>query len=258
MTNYFEYIQPLTKIVLEAAEKIMSIYNAGTYEVQVKSDDSPVTMADIAANDIICAGLKEISDFPFISEENMQIDYNDRKDYKTYWLIDPLDGTKEFVKRNGEFTINVALIENNIPVVGVVQAPALNELYYAAKGHGAFLEKNGKTCRLSCSSFDAKDKNLRIPSSLSFINNDTKNFITQYDEPIVIGRGSALKFMMIANAEADLYPRLAPTMEWDTAAPQIIIEEAGGTLIDLAINSSMVYNKPSLVNNGFVAFSIKK
>ncbi len=254
--DFFALINPLHKIISNASAKIMEIYASGNYGMKVKEDNSPVTMADIAANDIICEGLQTMDKtFPFLSEENMQIPYDQRKDYPYFWLIDPLDGTKEFMRRNGQFTVNVCLIHNNIPILGMVAAPSLNEVYYAVKGQGAFLEKNNLTCRLECSTYSKNQKGLRIPVSLSHVNLDTKSIIEQYNDPQVIGRGSALKFMMIANGEADLYPRLAPTMEWDTAAPQIIIEEAGGKVINYDTNASMTYNKESLVNPGFIAYS---
>jgi 3'(2'), 5'-bisphosphate nucleotidase len=254
--EFFALINPLSKIVAEASAKIMEIYTSGNYEIKVKEDDSPVTMADIAANEIICKGLEKLDmKFPYISEENMEIPYEVRKEFEYFWLIDPLDGTKEFVRRNGEFTINVCLVHKSRPILGIVALPFHNEVFYAVKGQGAYLEKNGTTCRLACSSYSSDQKGLRIPCSLSHVNQDTKNIIAQYDQPIVIGRGSAIKFMLLANAEADLYPRLAPTMEWDTAAPQIIIEEAGGTLINYETNETMTYNKESLVNPGFIAYS---
>ncbi len=257
--DFFALINPLSEIVSEASQKIMEIYDGGSYEIKVKDDDSPVTMADVAANDIICNGLATLTKtFPFISEENMLIPYEERKNYEYFWLIDPLDGTKEFIRKNGEFTVNVALIHNGQSILGMVALPFYNEVYFAVKGQGAFLEKNGLTCRLACSSYHPSQKGLRIPASLSHTNLDTKNFIDQYDEPTVIGRGSAIKLMMIANGLADLYPRLAPTMEWDTAAPQIIIEEAGGTFINHDTKNQMTYNKESLVNPGFVAYSIEQ
>jgi 3'(2'), 5'-bisphosphate nucleotidase len=257
--DFFALINPLNELVTKASAKIMEIYTSGNYEIKVKDDDSPVTMADLAANEIICEGLQQLEkSFPFLSEENMQIPYEQRKDYEYFWLIDPLDGTKEFVRRNGQFTVNVCLIHNKIPILGMVAAPYLDEVYYAVKGQGAFFEKNNITCRMQCSSYSIDQKGLRIPVSLSHVNLDTRALIEQYDEPQVIGRGSALKFMMIANAEADLYPRLAPTMEWDTAAPQIIIEEAGGSVINYETKAPMLYNKESLVNPGFIAYSILK
>ena len=178
--DFFSLIHPLSEVVKKAATVIMDIYDENGYEVTIKADDSPVTQADIAANDIICNGLLQIDrNFNILSEENMQISYDERKNYEYFWLIDPLDGTKEFVKRNGEFTINVSLVHKNKAILGIVAVPAHNELYYAVAGHGAFMEKNLQTCRLQCSSFKHSLKGLRIPCSLSHINQDTRDFIAQ-------------------------------------------------------------------------------
>lgn len=255
--SLFGLIDDLSQIVKKAGDMIMEIYAGDSYGIKVKSDDSPVTLADLAANEIICEGLSTMKPFyPFLSEENMQIPYEERKGYEYFWLIDPLDGTKEFVKKNGQFTINVCLIHKTRPVLGMVYVPVEQALYYAVAGQGAFLELPGKpVCRLQCGEIRLSDKGLRIPCSLSHINSDTKNFIQQFSEAELLPRGSALKFMMLATADADVYPRLAPTMEWDTAAPQIIVEEAGGIVLNVETREPLSYNKESLVNPGFVAYA---
>jgi 3'(2'), 5'-bisphosphate nucleotidase len=254
--DVFSLIDPLLDVVSEASAAIMDIYRNEDFGVQIKVDDSPVTTADLRANDIICKGLNKLSfQYPIISEENMEIPYGTRSAYNRYWLIDPLDGTKEFIKRNGEFTINIALMEGEHPILGIVAAPALQEYYFGVKGCGSYLERNNITCRLECGTYHPLQKDMIIPCSLSHINTDTKNYIRQYENATLVPRGSALKFMMIANAEAHLYPRLAPTMEWDTAAPQIIVEEAGGVVINYETKTPLTYNKYSLVNPAFVVFS---
>jgi 3'(2'), 5'-bisphosphate nucleotidase len=222
-----------------------------------KYDESPLTTADLIANEIICNGLNTISSFPIVSEENIETPYEQRTSFEYFWLIDPIDGTKEFIKKNDQFTINIALVHKEEVIMGIVVAPAIQESYYAVKSHGAFLEKNGRKCRLSCSEYKPTDEGLRIPVSMSHINADTLQYLSQYNNPVQIPAGAALKFMMVASAQADLYPRLAPTMEWDTAAPQIIVEEAGGTLIDCNTGLPMKYNKKSLVNPGFITYSKK-
>lgn len=255
--HFFPFINPLAKLAEEASDVILKIYKKGNYDLKYKSDSSPVTIADVAANEIICNGLELLPEkFPYISEENMEVSYDIRKSYEFFWLIDPLDGTKEFMKGSGDFTINIALIHNHVPVLGLVVSPVYNTFYYAVKGCGSFLEKDNMTCRMQCSTFSMNQKNLKIPCSQSHINKDTKDFIQQFDDAVMIARGSALKFMMVANAEADLYPRLAPTMEWDTAAPQIIVEEAGGSVIEYQSNQPLRYNKESLVNPGLICYSI--
>lgn len=250
-------IGELSEIVKKASAAILEVYEGENLGLSIKSDESPVTMADIAANDIICAGLSGLSiSYPFISEENMEIPYAERKSYEYFWLIDPLDGTKEFVKRNGQFTINICLIHHNIPVLGIVYVPVENALYYAVKGMGAYVELPEIPRRsLRCRQIRISDKGLRIPCSLSHINSDTKNFISKFQDAVLMPRGSALKFMMLATGDADVYPRLAPTMEWDTAAPQIILEEAGGSVLNAETCAPLTYNKESLVNPGFIAYS---
>lgn len=261
MNQYNEY-SALLKYVIEigknAAKEIIKIYDNGKYQIDIKTDDSPVTNADIASNEIICDGLLKLdSSITIISEENMFMSYEERKDKRLIWSVDPLDGTKEFIKKNGEFTINIALIENGIPVLGVLIVPVINETYYAVKGQGSFLEKDNIINKLQCGHFNKRDKGLRIPCSNSHINKDTLDYIHTYDEPQMIQIGSALKFMLLAKGEAEIYPRFAPTMEWDTAAPQIIVEEAGGSVLNGEYLTPLVYNKESLVNPGFIAKAIE-
>lgn len=254
--SLFGLMGELNSIVKKAGDAILKVYGGESYGVQIKADDSPVTLADIAANEVICEGLLKLDPgIPFLSEENMEIPYEVRRNYEYFWLIDPLDGTKEFVKQNGQFTVNVCLVHRTRAVLGLVFVPVEQTMYYALSGHGAFMEKEDKpVCRLECATFSTAQKGLRIPCSLSHVNTDTKNYIQQYIDPVLMPRGSALKFMMLANADADLYPRLAPTMEWDTAAPQIIVEEAGGVVLNYETMEPLQYNKESLVNPGFVAF----
>lgn len=256
--EYYSLLNPVIDIGKKAADAINAIYKLDEYKISVKSDDSPVTTADIASNEIIENGLQKLDNsIAVLSEESMLMPYEERKNKTLIWSVDPLDGTKEFIKKNGEFTINIGLLQNGIPIFGVVIAPVLNEIYYAVKDHGAFLEKGGKTCRLQCRTYKKTDERLTFPCSNTFINKDTLDYINTYDKPQLKQKGSALKFMLIANAKADVYPRLAPTMEWDTAGPQIIIEEAGGQLLNFEDLKPMHYNKESLVNPGFIAKSIE-
>jgi 3'(2'), 5'-bisphosphate nucleotidase len=244
------------EIAKMASREVVKVYRKGDYEVSEKDDESPLTTADLIANRIICDEIRKLVNYPIISEENAEIPYEIRSKYDYFWLIDPIDGTKEFIKRNGEFTINIALIKDSEPVLGVVLAPIKEEIYYAVKGYGAFLEKNNKTCRLKCSFYNKGSEGLRVPISMSNVNDLTKKYINNFNNPVTIPKGAALKFMMIANAEADFYPRKAPTMEWDTAAPQIIVEEAGGQVINYETMEKMRYNKTSLINPSFVTQSI--
>ncbi|RYD75122.1 MAG: 3'(2'),5'-bisphosphate nucleotidase [Sphingobacteriales bacterium] len=247
-------IQELVEIARKAGEKIMQVYE-NPQEVNYKTDESPLTLADTLANEVICTSLKRNwPEIPIISEENKNVEYDTRKSYAKFWLVDPLDGTKEFIKRNGEFTVNIALIENGMPVKGVVYCPAKNETYYAEKGKGAFAIINGQVQQLMANKFSESDEGLKMVCSRSHLNPETEAFISKFKNPEITNAGSSLKFMLIASGKADIYPRLAPTMEWDTAAAQIVLEEAGGTIFDDITKQPMRYNKEVLRNNPFVAF----
>lgn len=250
-------IDNLISIVKCAGDKILDIYNSDIQEwdISVKGDNSPLTKADKVSNNIICSNLEKIdSSIPIISEENKEVPYNERKNYEYFWLIDPLDGTKEFIKRNGEFTVNLALIKRNKAIFGIVYAPFLELLYWANEGKGAFkVDSNNNSTRINANKFSLRQKNLRIVSSRSHMNEETKNFIQNFENPQNVSMGSSLKLMLIAEGKADIYPRLGPTMEWDTAASQIIVEEAGGEVIRYEDKMPFVYNKENLLNDYFIA-----
>ncbi len=247
------------QIAQSAGQLIMDIYQSGlVIEVEHKSDQSPLTLADQRANELICRELQlQIPSIPIISEENKAIPYAQRKHFDTFWLIDPLDGTKEFIKRNGEFTVNIALIQYGKPVLGVVYVPANDTLYFGIKYKGAFEMRNETLLPLQAKTFRLSDKKLRLVCSRSHLNEATEQFVHQFDEPELIARGSSLKFLALATGQAHLYPRLAPTMEWDTAAAQIILEEAGGSVIDQNTQQPLRYNKESLRNPHFVAYGAR-
>ncbi len=255
MNTYSKWSKPLMDISYEAGAAILDIYhNASDIEISSKDDNSPLTKADRKANAIICAHLEKISDYPIISEENKEVAFDQRKSYPYYWLVDPLDGTKEFIKRNGEFTVNIALISNNQPVFGVVYAPVLDEMYWGAKDEGAFLVKDGNTTRLQAKTFSMKDQDLGVVCSRSHLNESTQAFIDDLTAPKLVSSGSSLKFLLIASGKAHLYPRLAPTMEWDTGAAQIVLEEAGGKVVQAENMEALVYNKEDLLNPHFIAY----
>lgn len=258
-TQLSDLIQQVIPIAQAAGDKIMEIYADETsFNVEHKSDDSPLTRADKEANDIICEGLKKLNvSYPIISEENKMLPYAERKDYTYCWMVDPLDGTKEFIKRNGEFTVNIALIHKGQSVGGVVYAPVLEEMYYATKGHGAIKVTNGKKESLAATIYHSEEKALSIVCSRSHLNQDTQNFIDDYDNPLKVSKGSSLKFLILANGNAQVYPRLAPTMEWDTAAAHIILEEAGGSIVRAEDGNPLQYNKENLLNPFFIAFGNK-
>ena len=252
-------IQDIVKIAKDAGKAIMKIYNQ-EFDVEYKTDSSPLTIADKKANEIIVTALNQLSvnsflekDIPIISEEGRSVPYDERKNWDYFWLIDPLDGTKEFVKRNGEFTINIALIHKKNPVLGVVYSPVLNVCYWAKSNEGAF--KDGK--KLPLKTKEQRDV-YKIVASRSHMSSETKDFIEAIDtdkEKKVISIGSSLKICLVAEGEANIYPRLGPTMEWDTAAAHAIVNESNGLLNRYIDNSAHLYNKKNLLNDWFVVAS---
>ena len=242
-------IQDIVTIAKEAGKAIMQVYKQD-FEVEYKQDSSPLTLADKKANDIIEDGLNQLSvNLPILSEEGNDIPYEDRKHWEYFWLVDPLDGTKEFVKKNDEFTVNIALIHKDTPVLGVVYAPALDVCYWAKQGEGAF--KDGQKLPLKM----ADQRNTyKIVASRSHMSDETQAFIDAIDtqkEKELISIGSSLKICLVAEGEADIYPRLGPTMEWDTGAAHAIINESGGLVSDLS-GVRIGYNKKSLLNSYFI------
>lgn len=250
-------VEEVIKISLKAGKEILKIYNAQNYDVQYKSDDSPITIADEISNKIITEDLSKLVPlFPVISEEGAVILFSDRQDFEYFWLVDPLDGTKEFVSRTDDFAVNIALIHHNQPILGVVYVPCTEGVFYAVKNEGAYKIDNNVRHQIQCSTFKITDSNLKVPVSRSYLNEETKTLIAErYDKPVLVPRGSALKFTDIAEGNADIYPRIGTTMEWDTAAPQIILEEAGGKILHLETGKPLFYNKESLKNPNFIAMA---
>ena len=252
-------IQDIVKIAKDAGKAIMKIYNQD-FGVEYKTDKTPLTIADRKANEIIVAALNQLpvnsflqQNIPILSEEGRHVPYDERKKWEYFWLIDPLDGTKEFVKKNGEFTVNIALIFKETPVLGVVYSPVLNVCYWAKSNEGAF--KDGKKLPLKTK----KQRDVyKIVTSRSHMSNETKDFIESIDtdkEKVIISIGSSLKICLVAEGEANIYPRLAPTMEWDTAAAHAIVNESDALFnkyIDKDTHQRHVYNKKNLLNNWFV------
>lgn len=251
--NYKSLAKEVGQIAKTAGAEIMRIYESEDFGVEVKGDDSPLTKADRAANTVIVKGLEHLSfRAPIISEENAEVPYEDRKDYEQFWLVDPLDGTKEFIKRNGEFTVNIALIDSGKPLMGIVYTPVTEELAIGIVGEGAWVVGR-EDQPLEVASFRMSDSALRVVASRSHLNEATQTYLAQLNEPEVVNKGSSLKILEIAKGTAHLYPRLGPTMEWDTAAAHAIVEAAGGSLINQETGQPLQYNKPSLLNPYFVA-----
>lgn len=256
MTNYLDLAAQVGEITRRAGAAIMAIYETEDFGVEMKADDSPLTRADKAGNDVIVAGLEALKhQAPIISEEGKDIPYATRSEYTQFWLVDPLDGTKEFIKRNGEFTVNIALVEEGKPILGAVFVPATGELYYSAKGQGAWkVVADGIAQRIHAASFTLQDVNLRVVASRSHLNEATQAFMDKLNQPEIVSRGSSLKILELATGAAHLYPRLAPTMEWDTGAAHAILLEAGGKMVDDNTGKELRYNKESLLNPYFIAY----
>jgi len=248
---------------LEASKAILDIYHSGAFDIEIKGDNSPLTRADTASHNIIMSYL-EATDIPVLSEEGRDIPYQERKDWKQLWIVDPIDGTKEFIKRNGEFTVNIALIENQRPVIGVIFVPVTGELYFSSKELGAFkvavnLEDYDVDALLSKNNklpLQREDNTFTIVASRSHMSAETGEYVQQmrdvHGEINLISKGSSLKLCMVAEGTANCYPRFAPTMEWDTAAGQAICEHAGFEVIDLGTKGNMLYNREELLNNWFL------
>jgi len=240
-------------IARQAGDKIIEIYNRD-FSVLQKKDDSPVTEADMAAHAIIDDGLEEIApEYPLLSEESASIPFEDRSRWEYYWLVDPLDGTREFINRNGEFTVNIALIENHRAILGVVYAPAFSRCYYAALGHGAF-KQEGKGQAVQIHVQKQKHDKTIVAGSRSHRGKSLIRFLKNLGDHELLAVGSALKSCLVAEGKADIYPRLGPTSEWDTAAAQCIVEEAGGRITDTTMQSLPYNSKASLLNPEFFVF----
>lgn len=257
------HLQTAIEAAIKGGKAILEVY-ATDFSVEIKGDDSPLTIADQKCNEIINSYLVN-TPFPIISEENKQIDYEDRKNWSSCWIVDPLDGTKEFIKRNGEFTVNIALVTNGVPKLGVIYVPVSKTLYFTA-------EDSNTSYRLVIDdeefSTDAILENaeqlipavtgtpVRVVGSRSHLNDDTKAYIDTINTDVeIVSKGSSLKFCLVAEGNADVYPRFAPTMEWDTAAGDAICRAVGVQVIDQSTQESLRYNKENLLNPYFLVKS---
>lgn len=261
----------LLRVSHEAGQAILQVY-ASDFDIEYKDDKSPLTLADRRSHGIIAAGLAALQDWPLplLSEEGRNIAYDERKSWDMFWLVDPLDGTREFVKRNGEFTVNIALIQNGRPLLGVIYIAVKNIFYFAAEGLGAYkLDSSDSissgslnaillaSIRLPHTPRDASThQRITVIGSRSHMSTETERFIAdlkaRYAEVDFLAAGSSLKFCLIAEGKADIYPRFSPTMEWDTAAGQAIVEQAGGRVIKADSQEPLSYNKENLLNPSFI------
>lgn len=250
--NHNELLVVAEKAAKAAGEEILNIYESGDFSIESKSDDSPLTLADKASHNTIVSFLEETG-LPILSEEGRDIPYEERKDWEYFWMIDPLDGTKEFIKKNGEFTVNIALIHRNQPVLGVVYPPVLDQMYSAIAGKGATL--NGE--KISVSGKTLGDSGLKTVASRSHMSPETQEFVDGLKNPEIVSKGSSLKLLMVASGEADVYPRFGPTMEWDTAAAHIVAVEAGGRVMETNLQDHVKYNKENLLNPFFIVLGYR-
>ncbi len=241
----------IVSLAERAGEAIMAVYSQDHFGTTFKSDHSPLTHADLAAHHLIIEGLEELTpELPALSEESRAISYESRQEWEAYWLIDPLDGTKEFIKRNNEFTVNIALVEKGKSTLGVVHAPALDWTYYATHGAGAF-KKNSDNKPLRLSAGDYRLKPIKVAISRAHGKDRTVHFLKNLGAYEAIEMGSSLKFCIVAEGTAALYLRFGRTMEWDSAAADCIVSEAGGSVTDLKGNP-LQYNKADLSNPEFI------
>lgn len=258
------FLKTAITAALSAGKQIISIYNSSDFGVEKKADNSPLTLADKAGHEAIVAILKETG-LPILSEEGKAIPYEERKNWKQFWMVDPLDGTKEFIKRNGEFTVNIALIENHTPLMGVVFVPVTGELYYASEAGSFKTEIKNKVERsfnfaqddiINLSLVTRHSSHFRVVGSRSHMSQETLDYIESIDthgkEIEIVSKGSSLKLCMVAEGKAEVYPRLAPTMEWDTAAGHAIAKYAGKQVLQYGTEDEVVYNKEDLLNPFFV------
>ncbi len=256
-----------TRAAVAAGEAIMNIYNdpQSDFSIERKADNSPLTIADKAAHEVIVATISELG-IPILSEEGAKAPYSEREGWSRLWIVDPLDGTKEFIKRNGEFTVNIALVEDGVPVGGVLYVPVSGELYVAQCGVGAFVQRNV----FKCSDIDLSEGSVeqlppspmnsdevRVVASRSHLSEQTQAYVESLKgegkSVIFVSKGSSIKIALIATGEADIYPRYAPTMEWDTAAGDALLRAQGRALLDAETLSPLRYNKEDLLNPFFIA-----
>jgi len=260
----------LTRLAIEASlnagKAIMKVFKSDDFGVRLKSDDSPLTEADLSSHEVIDAALR-ITKIPVLSEEGEHLPFEERKNWNELWIVDPLDGTKEFVKRSGEFTVNIALVRNQKPVMGVVFAPVLNCLYWGDESGAYKAELSTDWAKKDVPSLintlcierlpKHLPNSLTVVASVSHFSKETEQYITALKQKEgnveLVSKGSSLKMCLVAEGSAHLYPRLGPTMEWDTAAGQTVIEAAGGQLYDWQTKQPMIYNRKDLLNGSFMA-----
>lgn len=247
-----DFINEINRIAIEAGEKIMLLYQK-EFDIHEKSDKSPLTEADLASHNYICEQLNRLTpNIPILSEESAAISWEERKLWHTYWLIDPLDGTKEFIKKNGEFTVNIALISQGVPALGVVYAPDLDVLYFGSESLGAYKKSEGRSERIRIAA--PPKGTIKVVGSRSHQSDDMEQYLQRFVDYELLSMGSSLKLCLVAEGEADIYPRFGPTSEWDIAAAHAVLKAAGGSCFLYDGGHELLYNsKESLLNPYFIA-----
>jgi len=250
--DYNKLCESILSISKEAGKEILKIYNTDDLGVTYKGDKTPLTLADKASNNVIEKSLKTLTpNIPILSEEGKNTDYSEREKWNIFWLIDPLDGTKEFIKRNGEFTVNIALISNGEPILGVVYAPVLDTAWYGIINEGSYkVFSNEPAIKINVIK---PDNTVKIVTSRSHANNPKlDDFLKDYPDYELVKMGSSIKICLVADGSAHMYPRLGPTMEWDTAAAHAVVKYAGGNIYKLNSKNELIYNKSNLLNPEFL------
>ena len=258
LMSFAHLLPAVIAISKQAGSAILAVYGQDDFNISHKQDASPLTAADLAAHRVIVAGLQQLTpEVPVLSEESAAVAWSERQQWKRYWLVDPLDGTKEFIKRNGEFTVNIALIDNGVPVLGVVYVPVLQWCYSGARSEGAWIERDATMLPIRVSPIVDGQPQLRVVASRNHRGDELDAWLArveqQFPQVELVSMGSSLKICLVAEGKADIYPRLALTSEWDTAAAQAVLEAAGGLLVDYDGNEYRYNRKQDLLNPYFYA-----
>lgn len=244
----------VVQLALQAGEAILEVY-ATAFDVTHKADESPLTQADLAAHRLLSTALADMQPgYPVLSEESQSVDFSERGAWTTYWLVDPLDGTREFVKRNDEFTVNVALVHRGEPILGVVHAPALGSTYFGYRNGGAWRTRSESATEAIRAAPRVRDP-IRVAGSRSHAGDSLQRFLAALGSHELVSMGSSLKLCMVADGSVDVYPRFGPTSEWDTAAAQCIVEQAGGRVTDMQLRTLRYNTGESLINPEFLVFA---
>lgn len=248
-----ELVNPVCEIAKQAGAEIMKIYAEG-FEIEEKKDHSPLTTADLASHTLIIEKLEKLTpDIPILSEESVSISFAERSSWENYWLIDPLDGTREFIKRNGEFTVNISLVTEHSSSLGVVYIPVKDICYSASRNQGAYKQENNQAVQKIKARSSSPSKKPTICGSRSHAGKSLQELQDKIREFDLISMGSSIKMCLVAEGVADIYPRFGPTSEWDTAAAHCVVNEAGGVIIDMNLETLQYNTKDSLLNPSFLA-----